>query len=245
MSSGWIKLHRSLTDWEWYDDINVSRLFIHLLLTVNHKDKNWRGITIKKGSRLTSLDKLSVETKLSVSKIRTAIKKLILTNEIASKSHSQHTVFTVINYNQYQRVDKPIDKPVTNESQTDDKRIATNKNVKNEKNERKETISRRFSPPTDLEVISYFKSKNSTAIEAEKFWNFYDSKNWFVGKSKMKKWESAASGWIARNQEKPNGFKRATAENFSECDYGETQQPPTMSDEEWKSLGGTVHEKRI
>lgn len=138
MSSGWIKLHRQLLDWEWYDDINTSRLFIHLMLTANHKDNNWRGIEIKRGSRLTSLDKLSSETSLSVSKIRTSIKKLISTSEIASKSHSQHTVFIMINYDEYQGDDKPSDKPVTNESQTNDKRIATNKNDKNVNNDKNE-----------------------------------------------------------------------------------------------------------
>ena len=136
MATGWIKLHRQLLDWEWYDDINTSRLFIHLMLSANHKDNNWRGISIKRGSRLTSLDKLSSETNLSVSKIRTCLKKLISTNEIASKSHSQHTVFIMINYDEYQGDDKQTDKPVADESQTDSKRLATNKNVKNENNDK-------------------------------------------------------------------------------------------------------------
>ena len=30
--SGWIKLHRSTTEWEWYSDHNTTRLFIHLLI---------------------------------------------------------------------------------------------------------------------------------------------------------------------------------------------------------------------
>ena len=60
--------------------------------------------------------------------------------------------------------------------------------------------SRRFTPPTDIETVNYFVSKGSNNTEAEKFWNFYDSKNWMVGKNKMKKWESAASGWITRNK---------------------------------------------
>ncbi|MCP3675869.1 MAG: hypothetical protein GY829_15580 [Gammaproteobacteria bacterium] len=206
MSSGWIKLHRQLLDWEWYDDINTSRLFVHLMLTANHKDNKWRGIVIKRGSRLTSLDKLSSETSLSVSKIRTAIKKLISTSEITSKSHSQHTVFTMINYDMYQDDDKQNDKPATNESQTNNKRIATNKNdknVNNEKNDKKDIVAKapkRFTPPTDIETVSYFEEKGSTASEAEKFWFFYDSKNWMVGKSKMKRWQSAASGWIKRNK---------------------------------------------
>ena len=140
MNQGWVKLHRSLLDWEWYSDINTKVVFIHLLLSANHKDNNWRGIEIKRGQRLTSFDKLSAETGLSVSKVRTAIKKLISTNEIASKSHSQHTVFTVKNYSSYQGDDKQDGKPVTNKSQTNDKQIATNKKDKNENNEKKEDI---------------------------------------------------------------------------------------------------------
>jgi hypothetical protein len=38
--------------------------------------------------------------------------------------------------------------------------------------------------------------------EAEKFFNFYASKNWMVGKNKMKSLPHAVGGWIAR-QEKP------------------------------------------
>ena len=66
--------------------------------------------------------------------------------------------------------------------------------------EKSRVDSGRFSPPLDIDTVAYFESKGSTAIEAEKFWLFYDSKNWMVGKSKMKKWQSAASGWITRNK---------------------------------------------
>lgn len=69
----------------------------------------------------------------------------------------------------------------------------------------------RFTPPTDIETISYFESKGSTKKEAEKFWLFYDSKNWMVGRSKMKKWQSAASGWIARNGDNGKNILKASA----------------------------------
>ena len=36
---GWIKLHRTLKDWEWYDDINATRLLVHLLISVNYQLK--------------------------------------------------------------------------------------------------------------------------------------------------------------------------------------------------------------
>ena len=46
-NTGWIKLHRKFLKWEWYSDINTKSLFLHLLLTANHKDKQWQGITVK------------------------------------------------------------------------------------------------------------------------------------------------------------------------------------------------------
>lgn len=39
---GWIKLHRKLINWEWYQDTNVKVVFLHLLLIANHEDKKWQ-----------------------------------------------------------------------------------------------------------------------------------------------------------------------------------------------------------
>ncbi len=74
-----------------------------------------------------------------------------------------------------------------------------NKNKTKNKSDNNKEVTSRFTPPTDIETVAYFVEKGSSNIEAEKFWLFYDSKNWMVGKSKMKKWQSAASGWITRN----------------------------------------------
>lgn len=130
---GWVKLHRQLLEWEWYTDANVSRLFIHCLLKANHKDGSWKGIKIKRGQFITSLDRLSAETSLSKSQLRTALKKLKSTHEIAHQSTSQHTVITVICYDSYQGDSTQDDTPIANQSQTDDIQIASNKNDKNEK----------------------------------------------------------------------------------------------------------------
>lgn len=84
--------------------------------------------------------------------------------------------------------------------------LADNKNKTNNKNksDNNNTVASRFTPPTDIETVIYFESKGSDNREAEKFWNFYDSKNWMVGKNKMKRWQSAANNWISRNKPKAN-----------------------------------------
>jgi len=206
MSTGWIKLHRQLLEWEWYDDTNTKCLFLHCLLRANHNDTEWRGHQIKRGQFLTSIDTLTRETGLSVSQVRTSLKKLKSTNELTSKSQARSTVITVVRYNSHQGSDKQDDKMMTLKSQDDDIEIATDKNLrtkelKNDKN--KDIVAKapkRFTPPTDIETVIYFESKGSTNLEAEKFWHFYNSKDWRVGKNKMKRWQSAASGWITRNK---------------------------------------------
>jgi len=130
MSSGWIKLHRQLLEWEWYDDTNTKCLFLHCLLRANHNDTEWRGHKIKRGEFLTSVDTLTRETGLTVSQVRTSLKKLISTNEIASKSQARSTVITVIEYDSHQVDDKQVNKLMTMKSQADDNEIATDKNLR-------------------------------------------------------------------------------------------------------------------
>jgi len=55
-------------------------------------------------------------------------------------------------------------------------------------------------PRTITEAIDYFKEKGSNKNEGEKFYYFYESKGWKVGKTKMKNWKMSASGWISRNK---------------------------------------------
>lgn len=141
--AGWIKFHRQILDWEWYSDKNTSRLFFHLLLSVNHKEKNWRGIIIKKGEKITSQDKLSEETGLTRQQIRTSLSKLKSTNDITVTAKTQHTVIYINNWDKYQDNEddnQQSNQRATNEQPTSNQRITTNKNVKNGNNEKKEDI---------------------------------------------------------------------------------------------------------
>lgn len=131
---GWIKLHRRLIDWEWYKDANVFRVFIHLVLKANHEDRQWQGIVIKRGERVTSIDNLSEEVGLTPMQIRTAITKLKRTGEITSRATNKYSVVTVAKYNEYQVDNKQDNKRITSKQQADNKQITTNKNEKNDKN---------------------------------------------------------------------------------------------------------------
>jgi hypothetical protein len=51
-------------------------------------------------------------------------------------------------------------------------------------------------------MTAYFLEKGGTEQQAAICYSFYDSKDWMVGKTKMKKWRSAVIGWIARDRER-------------------------------------------
>lgn len=107
---GWIKIHRKLIEWEWYNDINTKVVFLHLLLTANHKEKKWQGHTILRGQKLTSLEHLSKEVGLSIQQTRTALNKLKSTNEITIKSTNKYTLITIEKYSDYQDKDEDNNK---------------------------------------------------------------------------------------------------------------------------------------
>ena len=129
--NGWIKLHRSILTWEWWDDFNVRTLFIYCLLMANHTDKQWRGIVIPRGSFATSLPELAKGTGLSVQQVRTAISKLKSTGEITDQSTREYRTITICNYANYQMDDS--DAQQTNQ-QTEQQTNNSNQECKNNNN---------------------------------------------------------------------------------------------------------------
>ena len=55
----------------------------------------------------------------------------------------------------------------------------------------------RFKKPTINDINDYCKQRNNT-IDAETFFDFYESKDWKVGKTKMKCWKACVRTWEKR-----------------------------------------------
>ena len=89
------------TGWEWYENTNVFRLFYHCLLHTNLEDKRYCGKEIKAGQFVSSITRISAETGLTESQVRTALKKLKDTGYISTKSTNKYTIYTVNEYQKY------------------------------------------------------------------------------------------------------------------------------------------------
>ncbi len=125
--SGYIKLRRSLLDWEWYGDHNATRLLIHLLISVNYEDKKWQGIIVKKGSMVLSWATLSERSGLSVQQCRTAMGKLISSGEVTKKVTNKYQVVTLVKWDKIQLDHLNITDKSTFNQQTNNKQITTTK----------------------------------------------------------------------------------------------------------------------
>lgn len=117
--AGWIKLHRKMTNWEWFDDHNTFRLFMYLLMTANHTDTEWRGTKVPAGSVLTGRESLAAKTGMSEQQVRTSLRKLKSTGEITSKTTNKFSVISITNWADYQdsnqqATSKPTSNPTNN-----------------------------------------------------------------------------------------------------------------------------------
>lgn len=125
----YIKLSRKILEWEWYGDINTCRLFIHMLLKANWKDGRFQGMDVPRGSFVSSISKLSLETSMTVREVRTALSHLEMTGEVTHKGHAKYSVFTVKNYDLYQssdiQNDTERDKQATSERHSNDIQTTT------------------------------------------------------------------------------------------------------------------------
>lgn len=216
MVPGYVKLYRQLIDWEWYQDPNTMRLFIHCLIKANYEDKKWKGTTIQAGSFVTSSTVLSEELQLSRAQIRRSICNLQNTKEIAIKTTNKTTIITVLNWAQYQDIEtikktnkKTIKEPTT--QPTNNQQTTTTKNIRSK--EYKEEVLKRSGEtthPTLQDIIDFISKKrvlvDGTQVpfvtDPEVYFNKRTSVGWITnGNLEIQDWRADLIAWEIREQE--------------------------------------------
>ena len=182
---GYVKLPRWIMDWQWYDDVNAYKLITHLLLKANFETKEWQGQKIMPGQLITSFEKLSIYSGLSISKVRTAIKKLESTGEIKVEPTNKFTKITLAAYffthNQNQQRIKKESTSISNQIATTKELYKNNVSLK----ELKESLSALTNYPDKIKsnFLDYWTEKN----QANGLMRFQEEKFWETAK-RMKKW---------------------------------------------------------
>lgn len=215
MCGGFIKLHRKITEWEWFYDNKTLVTFIHLLFMANWKDGKFQGVNVPRGSLITSVSHLAERTQQSIQQTRTALANLQSTNEITIKTTNRFSFITVNNYGLYQdytqqdnkQNNKQDNKQITINQQTNNKQITTieeYKNIRNkdiyicDSNEPPLTKVKKFQKPTIEEISAYCAERNNN-VDSQKFFDYYEANGWKVGRNPMKDWKACVRTWERNN----------------------------------------------
>lgn len=109
-NNGWIKLHRKITDsWIWSDPEKL-RAWIDILLMVNHEDRkiefNGRMVMVKRGTRLTSIEKLAARWHWNRKRVMRFLGQLEQADMVTTIRTPSGTTIKVRNYGKYQSFEK-------------------------------------------------------------------------------------------------------------------------------------------
>lgn len=169
MDEGYIKLFRSMTNWEWYQDSNTKVVFLHLLLNANLEETRYMNHVIPKGGLVIGRKRLAADLGITERAVRTALKHLKMTNEVTIETTNRFSIVTIVNWEKYQinskRVTNKMTNQVANNRPTSDQQVTTEKEYKNKelKNIKEEIYKEdsSFDIPTMDEVQNLF---NETCI---------------------------------------------------------------------------------
>lgn len=181
----WIKIDRNIMQWQWYKDHNTKDVFIHMLLKANVKPHNFKGVTVGRGELVTSINSLASETGLSLKNVRTALKHLEATGEVAIKRHSRFSVISILSYDRYQGNRH-------SSGQSSGNQVATIKEYKKDINIQEE----REQVPLSAREVSSFVFDNGLDVDPEAFWNYYEANGWVTAAgTPVRNWKALCRTW--------------------------------------------------
>lgn len=102
--NGWIKLHRSMLDWQWYRNPATKNVFIHLMLTANwNNEPELIGrYEVGKGQTIITYPGLVRALGMTKKQARDAIGHLKGTGEVTVENVGNALLVTVLNFEKYQ-----------------------------------------------------------------------------------------------------------------------------------------------
>lgn len=218
MNKGFIKIDRELLDEDFFSSERFTRAqaFIDLCFQAAYKEREFlvRGIkvTLKPYEIAVSETNLAEKWQWSRNTVRKFLSELLSYGIIEQKTSKLINIITIkkylsieqqneqqngLNFNELDalggdntehQIEQQNEQLTRRKEKKDNKKEISDTKVSNIKKEK------RFVKPTVEQIDEYVK-QNGCHIDAETFFNYYESKGWVVGKSPMKNWQAAVRTW--------------------------------------------------
>lgn len=202
-NKGWIKLHRTILENPTLKGRRLA-LWVTLLLLASHDPCeavfDGKRITLLPGQFITGRLYLANNSSYSEGGVEKVLLVMEKEQQIEQQKSNKNRLITIKAWEKYQQKEQQSDNRVTTKEQQSD----TYKKDKKIKNVRKKENKEAFSKPC-VEDVKLYQLERGSKVDAEEFWNFYESKGWKVGTAPMKSWQSAWITWEKRyRREHPN-----------------------------------------
>ena len=116
---GFIKVYRSMLQWEWHDDPITVATWMYCLMRANYETQRWHGQIVEPGQFITSLKHMAKDIGISVRQLRTALNHLKSTHEVTSQATNNSTLITVVKWALYQSAGEKATRLATHEATND------------------------------------------------------------------------------------------------------------------------------
>ena len=170
--SWWVKDFTTLLQWRWFTDVPTAHFWEYVRLRANKEDSEWHDIPVERGSFISSVSHMAIESGLSEKQVRLAINKLEKTGEITTERTNKYTRINIVKYEDYQGYydtegkQKGKQKDIQKDIQRDTQRViqrATNKEELEDKKNRRIEINTIALSSSDLKAfVSLPLNKNGT-----------------------------------------------------------------------------------
>lgn len=219
MKEGYVKLYRQLLDNPVFLNEKLLKVWVWCLLTAVHSDREvvTQGgtiVTLKPGQFIFGKNQGAMENGLSPTTFYRMISTLKDLGMLSTSANNKWTVATVENWGLYQieasKVGQREEKKWTPNRQLEALEFQGVDGVrKTEIGPEMDTIQeynnniyikaqrkpdRKKIPPT-LDMVTEYCKKRNNDIDPQYFIDYYETRDWQVGKTKMKDWQAAIRTW--------------------------------------------------
>lgn len=204
-------------------------------------------VVVKRGQVATSIKELCQRWGLSNNTVINRLKEMEADGRISINHSRLVNLITIVNYSLYQDCTTELEQICITENAaqsnifqqlTQSEKQATAQQTaqqictetaqqtaqpiknKEEYKEEKKIYKRKtasvFQKPTIEEIKLYIEEKGY-AVDAERFYNFYESKGWMIGKNHMKNWHAAVATWQKTENERRNHYGNTQQKREDRC----------------------------
>ncbi len=206
-NEGYIKIHRRFFSHPVAQKPTTRSLALSVLVMANWKPGRWASrngdiVELGRGEFVTSLGNLAKHAGLSIQQTRTSLLHLTKAEFLTHKPTRHYSKIKVINYSKYQDSQKSTNTTTNTDLTQTQHRLNTD--IRREESKKDKKTSNTIFMPPPLEEVKNYCQERKNQVNAEKWFDFYESKGWMIGRNKMKNWKAAVRTWEKNYENKGN-----------------------------------------